>query len=73
MRSGERKSFREEYHRGHPRNPMTDADIEMKFRFFAGKMLTSSQVDALVQKLWNLQALPDVGTLISMTVPVGNR
>jgi len=73
MRSGERKSFREEYHRGHPLNPMTDADIETKFRSFAGKMLPSSQVEALRQKLWNLESFSDMGTLIPMTVPSGNR
>ena len=67
MRSGERRSFREEYHRGHWRNPMTDADIEQKFRSFAGKMLPVSRVDALLAKLWQLEDLPKVAALISMT------
>ncbi len=67
MRSGERKSIRTEYHRGHPRNPMTDAEIETKFRNFAAIMLPASRIDALVQQLWKLEGLSQVGTLVSMT------
>ena len=73
MRSGERKSFREEYHRGHWRNPMSDADIEAKLSTFAERVLPSVQIEALRQKLWTLESLPEIGTLISMTVPAGYR
>ena len=66
-RSGERKSIRVEYHRGHWRNPMTDAEIETKFRSFASAMLPAARVDALLKQLRELEDLPDAGTLIQMT------
>lgn len=67
MRSGERKSVRVEYHRGHWRNPMSDAEIEKKFRSLVADMLPIARVNALVELLWKLEDLPEVGTLIGMT------
>ena len=66
-RSGERKSVRVEYHRGHWRNPMSDAEIEKKFRSLVADMLPRTRVDALLEQLWKLEDLPEAGTLIRMT------
>jgi 2-methylcitrate dehydratase len=67
MRSGKRKSTRVEYHRGHWRNPMADAEMETKFRSLAASMLPVARVDVLLEQLWKLEDLPEVGTLIRMT------
>jgi 2-methylcitrate dehydratase len=67
MRSGERKSVRVEYHRGHWRNPMSDAEIEEKFRSLMADMLPADRAGALLGQLWKLEELRDVGTLIRMT------
>jgi 2-methylcitrate dehydratase len=67
MRSGERKSFRAEYHHGHWRNPMSEAEIEKKFRSLGADMLPAARLDALIKQLWKLEDLPEVGTLIQMT------
>ena len=67
MRSGERKSVRVEYWRGHWRNPMTDSEIETKFRTLVADMLPVGQVDALLRQLWKLEDLPEVGSLMRMT------
>ena len=66
-RSGERKPVRIEYHRGHWRNPMSDAEVEEKFRSLAGKMLPAHRVDGLLRQLWRLEELSDAGTLIHMS------
>ncbi len=71
MRSGERKSVRVEYWRGHWRNPMTDAEIEAKFRTLVADMLPASQVNVLLRQLWKLEGLPEVGSLLRMTQPNG--
>ena len=68
LRSGERKSLRVEFHRGHWRNPMSDAEIEAKFRSMATSMLPAERVDALLKQLWKLEDLPEVGKLMQMTV-----
>ena len=67
LRSGERKSTRVEYHRGHWRNPMSNDEVAGKFRSLAGELLPSAQVDALLARLWQLDDLPEVGELIRAT------
>jgi 2-methylcitrate dehydratase len=67
MASGERKSVRVEYHRGHWMNPMSDAEMEAKFRKLVGGMLPPRALDALLAQLWGLEKLPETGALIEMT------
>jgi 2-methylcitrate dehydratase len=67
LRSGERKSTRVEYHLGHWRNPMSDAEISEKFRSLAVELLPPAQADALLAQLWQLDGLPGVGELIRAT------
>ena len=67
LRDGRRENIRVEYHRGHPRNPMSDAEIEEKFRDLAGDQLPEVQLDDLLAQLWKLDELEDVGRLITLT------
>ena len=67
LKSGMQKSIRVEYHRGHPRNPMTDAEMEEKFRSLARRYLSADRIDALLRQLWSLEDLPKAGTLVEMT------
>jgi len=67
LKSGERKAVRVEYHRGHFKNPMTDAEMEEKFRSLARKHLAAERVDALLRQLWALEEMPKAGALIEMT------
>jgi len=68
LKSGPRKTFRVEYHRGHFKNPMTDAEIEEKFRLMAQKQLAAELVDNLLRILWNIENAPQVSQLIAATV-----
>ena len=67
LANGKREHIRVEYHRGHWRNPMTDAEIEEKFRALARDVLPATQTDALLDQLWNLENLTDIGALIELT------
>jgi 2-methylcitrate dehydratase len=67
LRSGEHKAVRVEYHRGHFKNPMTDAEMEEKFRSLARKHLSAERIDALLRQLWSLEDMPKAGALIEMT------
>jgi 2-methylcitrate dehydratase len=67
LKSGERKRVRVEYHRGHFKNPMTDTEMEEKFRSLARKHLSADRVDNLLRLLWGLESLPQAGTLIAAT------
>jgi 2-methylcitrate dehydratase len=68
LRSGARKTFRVEYHRGHFKNPMTDAEMEEKFRLMAQKQLPADRVDNLLRMLQNVETTPQVGQLIAATL-----
>ncbi len=67
LQDGRRESIRVEYHRGHPRNPMSDAELEEKFRALAGAQMPAAQADALLSQIWNLEALADMRALIDLT------
>jgi 2-methylcitrate dehydratase len=68
LNSGARKTVRVEYHRGHFKNPMTDAEMEQKFRLMAGKHLGTDRVDNLLRLLWNIESAPQVSALIAATL-----
>jgi 2-methylcitrate dehydratase len=67
LKSGERKTVRVEYHRGHFKNPMTNGEMEEKFRSLARKHLAADRTDALLRQLWALEDMPKAGALIEMT------
>ena len=67
LKSGARKTTRVEYHRGHFKNPMTDAEMEEKFRSMAQKHLRADRVDNLLRLLWEVERIEKVETLISAT------
>ena len=67
LESGARRSVRVEYHRGHWKNPMSDAQIEEKFRSLTHKYLPAERIEALLRQLWNLEQMPKAGALIEMT------
>ena len=67
LKSGARKTVRVEYHRGHFKNPMTDAEMEEKFRLMAQKHLRDDRVDNLLRLLRGIENEPQVSTLIAAT------
>ena len=67
LKSGERKTVRVEYHRGHFKNPMTDGEMEEKFRSMAHKHLSADRVDSLLRQLSALESVPKVSELIAAT------
>jgi len=63
-RSGQRFTERAEYPKGHARNPMTDADVETKFRDLAGDGLGAQRANAALQTLWRLDEAPRAGVVL---------
>jgi 2-methylcitrate dehydratase len=56
--------------RGHRNNPMSDAEVEAKFRSFAGHSLSASQCDHALEVLGRLDELSDLEPLFdSLTIP----
>jgi len=67
LKSGARKTVRVEYHRGHFKNPMTDVEMEEKFRLMAQKYISADRIDNLLRLLWGIESEPQVSTLIAAT------
>jgi 2-methylcitrate dehydratase PrpD len=51
---------------GHPDNPMTDGQMDAKFRMLAGRMLPAERVEAALAWLRALPAQPSVRPLPAM-------
>ena len=66
-KGGDRYSAEVPYHRGHYKNPMSDAEVEAKFRSLAQDLLSPGQTDALLDKLWNLEGVDDIGEVLRLT------
>lgn len=52
--------------KGHPGNPMTDAELDRKFMDQTEPILGRSSADDLLAKLWHLEQFPDLGELLVM-------
>jgi 2-methylcitrate dehydratase len=68
LKAGGRKTTRVEYHRGHFKNPMTDAEMEEKFSLMAKKHLAADRVEKLLDILRGIENEPNVANLIAATV-----
>jgi 2-methylcitrate dehydratase len=65
--SGARHVATVEYHKGHWRNPMSDSEVEAKFRPLSRKVLSGERCDRLLEALWKLEELPLAGEIIRLT------
>ncbi|MEQ9607015.1 MAG: MmgE/PrpD family protein, partial [Kiloniellaceae bacterium] len=54
----------DENYRGSPHNPLSDAEVEGKFRDCAAGLLDDARVDAVLQSIWNSDGLDDAGVLL---------
>ena len=51
--------------------PMSDADLEAKFRKFANGILAPGETEALLKLCWSLDKLKDAGEIARASVPAG--
>ena len=63
-RSGQRFTERAEYPKGHAKNPMTDANVETKFRDLSTDVLGRARVDDALQVLWRLEEAGRIGSVM---------
>jgi 2-methylcitrate dehydratase len=67
-KSGTTHSAVVEYHKGHWKNPMTDAEVEEKVRMLAGGVLPPDRTSRLLERLWKLEDVADAGEIVRLTV-----
>ncbi len=72
-RSGAVHGAAVEYHKGHWKNPMSDAEVEAKFRPLAAKVLTAAQSQRLLERVWSIEDVADAGEIARLTVANQNK
>ena len=62
------KEFRKEirYPLGHNKNPMTDKDVETKFRSMASRVMADSAVDEILDELWRIDTCEDISEIMAL-------
>jgi len=68
LSSGKVISKQVNYHKGHPKNPMSDQDVEKKFRTLTKRQLSENQAKRALDILWTLEKVNDVSKLFSTLV-----
>jgi len=56
--------------KGHPRNPLTDAEVELKFRKLTKRFLGEARTDKALRLLWSLEKVRDLSELTATLVVV---
>jgi 2-methylcitrate dehydratase len=64
--SGQTHARKVTYPRGHARNPMSDAEVEEKFRRLASSVLPEERVSRALETLWHLESVTDIGELMRL-------
>ena len=65
-KSGQTYSQEVRYAKGHPKNPMSDQEIEAKFRRLAEPAMGQKKATQALDGLWNLQDMKSVREVLSL-------
>ena len=66
---GQQYMGRVEHAKGEPENMLTDSEFEQKFRYLVDGLLSEAQISTLMNTIYQLESLEDVGEINRMTVP----
>jgi 2-methylcitrate dehydratase len=66
LRGGKRRTAEARYFKGHAQRPLSDEEIELKFRALAESVLGKKRADAVLEKAWRLEKLADIGELLGL-------
>jgi 2-methylcitrate dehydratase len=65
-KDGKKYSASVEYFKGHAKNPLSDAEVEHKFRELTAPHLAAGQADRILETAWKLDSLTDISQLIDL-------
>jgi 2-methylcitrate dehydratase PrpD len=66
LKDGSRFSYTAKIAKGHPENPMTEAEVLNKFRNNAKQVLSPQKFEAVITKIRNLEALENIKELVGL-------
>jgi len=62
-----------EFPRGHAENPMTDAEVEKKFRTMVEPRYGKAAADKILAACWDLEKLKNAGDLVRLVGELGRK
>lgn len=65
-KSGERHVEQGSYPKGHVENPMTDAEVEEKFRALCRGLLLADHYEAILSAVWDLEHAQDISKVLEL-------
>ena len=66
LTDGRQETLEVEFPRGHAGNPMTDAEVEAKFRAMVEPRFGRPTADAVLEKCWKFEEVTDVSTVLRL-------
>lgn len=67
-KQGRKYSCRVDYPKGHPRNPMSDEELQHKFRTLTIKAMGEKRTQQLIDTIYGVEKMRDTGQLMKMLV-----
>jgi 2-methylcitrate dehydratase len=68
MASGKVISKQVNYHKGHPKNPMSDQEVENKFYQLTRRYLSKNQGERILKALWQLEKARNMSDLLTKMI-----
>jgi len=68
FKDGKELTARVDYPKGHPKNPMSDEEVEDKFKRLTEGVLTPSQVNSVISLVRNLESLRDLKQILKSII-----
>jgi 2-methylcitrate dehydratase len=65
-REGKTYTKQKDFPLGHPGNPMSDQELEAKFRRLVTRRLGRTRTELLIRQVWKLDQMKDIGTLMPL-------
>jgi 2-methylcitrate dehydratase len=73
LTNGQKYAKQVDYPKGHPKNAMTDAEVEAKFAGLCRGFLGPKRVQKTLDRLWELEKIKDAATIPSLFSSVQRR
>jgi 2-methylcitrate dehydratase len=65
-KSGETFTKTVTYPKGHPKNPLTDSELEEKFNTLNSDLINDDTVNEIIDNIWRLETLKDIGSFMKL-------
>ncbi|MBI1819744.1 MAG: MmgE/PrpD family protein [Nitrospirae bacterium] len=66
MKSGKTFTKKILYPKGHPKNPLTDNEVERKFKRLGKHLFDDRQLNGILDALWTVEKQEDIGHLLNL-------